>query len=124
MDDLYDFPVDHVGRKSYVGVRGHSKSVPKYKTYRGADGYNYLLPAFGGTWDGLGNAAPTIIPDKAAYMSPLDRTVVEGRTAHREHMNRHDVYEAGDMKMGTFKPSEMPRAGEDIRRAMQELRSR
>lgn len=124
MTDLYDFPADHVGRKSYVGVRGHTKSVPKFKTYRGSDGYNYLLPEFGGTWDGLGNQAPMYMPDKAAYNSPMDRTVVEGRAAHREHMNRHDVYEAGDMTRTDFRPSEMPRAGDDIRRAMQELRSR
>lgn len=121
--DLYEYPADHVGRKTYVTVRGHSKGIPKYKTYVGTDRRNYLLPEFGGDLSGLGNQAAMYIPDKSAYVSPLDRTVVEGRTAHREHMNRHNVLEAGDMKFGEFAGIErapMPSIRDSIRQAIAE----
>lgn len=124
MDDLYDFAADHVGRKSYVSVRGHTRSIPKYKTYRGCDGRNHLLPEFGGTWDGLGNSAATYVPDKAGYLSPMDGQFVEGRNAHRDHMKRHGVLEAGDMKLGEYAGRDrapMPSLNFDIRRAISEL---
>jgi hypothetical protein len=124
VDELYEFPGDHVGRKSYVSVRGHSKSVPKFKTYRGSDGYNYVRPEYGGDWSGLGGDTPYIMPDSSGYVSPIDRQYYEGRKAHREHLARHDVYEAGDMKLGEFAGRErapMPDIKYDIRRAMSEL---
>lgn len=124
MDDLYAFPSDHVGRKAFVSVRGHSKSVPKFKTYRGVDGYNHLRPEYGGSWDGLGNESTFILPDKAGYQSPMDGTVVEGRSAHREHMLRHNVLEAGDMKIGEYSGRErapMASVREDYYRAKAEL---
>lgn len=123
MDDLYTFADDHVGRKSYVSVRGHARSIPKYKTYRGVDGRNYLLPEYGGTWDGLGNQATAYMPDKDGYLSPLDGKFVEGRNAHRDHMKRHNVIEAGDVRMGHMLGEKVPltRAHFDIRRAIAEL---
>lgn len=125
--DLYEFPSDHIGRKSYVTVRGHSKMIPKFKTYKGSDGYNYLLPEYGGDWSGYSNG-PTIMRDKAPYLSPLDGTVVEGRAAHREHMNRHNVYEAGDTKIGDMSRgrdnSPLPPVAISIKQAMEQLRSR
>lgn len=125
--DLYEYPSDSIGTKRYVSVRGHSRSIPKYKTYRGADGYNYLLPEYGGDWSGVGGASAFLMPDKGAYVSPMDRTVVEGRTAHRDHMKRHGVLEAGDMKIGEFSGSErapLPPVRHDLQRAMQELGDR
>lgn len=122
--DLYEFDADHIGRKRFVSVRGHSRSIPKYKTYVGADGYNYLRPEYGGDWSGLGQTSAYLMADKAAYLSPIDRTVVEGRSAHREHMRVHGVLEAGDMKLGEHSGRErapMPSAGHDVLRAMQEL---
>lgn len=124
---LYDFPADHTGRKTYVSVQGHTKSVPKYKTYRGTDGRNYIHPDFGGDWSGYGNG-PTIMRDKEAYLSPLDGKVVEGRTAHREHMNRHGVYEAGDLRIGDLSRNRnnapLPPVGLSIKQAYEQLRSR
>jgi hypothetical protein len=119
--DLYEFPPDHVGRKSYVSVRGHSRSIPKYKTYRGAGGYNYLLPEHGGDWSGMTNGSVYLVPDKAGYLSPMDGKYVEGRHAHRDHMKRHNVLEAGDMKLGEYANRERPTAGgtkDDIRRSI------
>ena len=126
--DLYEFPDDHIGRKRYVSVRGHSKSVPAYKTYRGADGRNYIHPDFGGTWDGLGNASAYVMPDKLAYVSPIDGKEITSRSQHREHCNRHNVYEAGDLKPGDLSRgrnnSPLPPVGLDIKRAIEEIRSR
>jgi len=127
VDDLYEYPQDYVGRKTYVSVRGHSRSVPKYKTYKGTDGRNYIHPDFGGDWSGYGNSSAFIMPDKAEYISPIDWKPVEGRAAHREHMKRHDVLEAGDVKFGSMsniEKSPMPRVAPDTMRAIQELSSR
>lgn len=121
--DLYEFPAGHVGRKSYVSVRGHTRSVPKFKTYRGVDGRNHLRPEYGGDWSGLGNGAPTFVPDKAGYVSPIDGKYYEGRAAHREHCARHDVLEAGDMKIGEYAGRDRAPMGDlrhDLRRAISE----
>lgn len=72
-------------------------------------------------------SAIIVLGDKAAYFSPIDRTVVDGRTAHREHMAKHGVVEAGDMKLGELASTEkapMSRAGADIQRTIQELSNR
>lgn len=126
--DLYDFPPEHVGRKKYVSVRGHSRSIPAYKTYRGNDGYNYLRPEFGGDYSGYSNIAPTVMRDKSGYLSPIDGSFVEGRASHREHLNRHNVYEAGDMKIGDMSRgrdnSPLPSVAVSIKQAMEQLRSR
>lgn len=126
VSDLYEYPEGYVGRKKYVSVRGHSRSIPAYKTYKGFDGYNYLAPEYGGNLDGYskGSASTFVMPDKAGYVSPIDGKMVEGRVAHAEHMRKHDVIEVGDAPMGTGVRdlNAMP-AGmrDDIRRAMSEL---
>ena len=67
-----------------------------------------------------------IISDQKGYVSPIDDTWVEGRTAHREHQRQHDVIECGDankedfMKVRDYKEN-MPDMGESIKRAMEEL---
>lgn len=126
--DLYDFPADHIGRKRYVSVRGHAKSVPDYKTYRGTDGRNHIHPDFGGTWDGVANSSTYVMPDKLAYTSPIDGSRVESRSAHREHCTRHGVAEAGDIRIGDLSRgrdnSPMGRAGHDIARVYEQLSSR
>jgi hypothetical protein len=125
--DLYEYPADHIGRKTYVSVRGHTRSIPKYKTYKGIGGHNYIHPDFGGDYSGLAGGSAFIMPDKAGYVSPMDCTLVEGRAAHREHMKRHGVLEAGDMKLGEFSGRErapLPPVRHDIARAIQELESR
>lgn len=69
----------------------------------------------------------TIIGDKSAYVSPMDRSVVEGRTAHKEHMRKHGVMEAGDMKLGEARTTERTPMGSvrsDINCSIQELSSR
>lgn len=34
---------------------------------------------------------PTVIPDVADFVSPIDKTIVKGRAGIREHCARHDV---------------------------------
>lgn len=126
-DNLYEYPEGYTGRKTYVPVVGHSEWVPKYKTYQGTDGKRHLTPQFGGTSEFMPNAAAYVMPDKAGYLSPMSGQVIEGRAAHRDHMKAHGVVEAGDMKLGEYSGldrSPMGRAGDDIKRAVQELRSR
>lgn len=68
--------------------------------------------------------SPYIIGDKVPYVSPMDRSTIDGYQAHREHMKQHGVLEAGDMKLGELASTEnapMPSAGPDIRRAIEEL---
>lgn len=127
MADLYEFPADYIGRKVYVSVRGHSRSIPKFKTYRGNEGRNYIRPDDGGDWSGLAGGAPTIIPDKAGYYSPIDGKYYDGRAAHRDHNARHNVYEAGDMKIGEFSGREnspLPSMRDSIRQAYSEVNLR
>lgn len=125
-DDLYQYPADHIGRKSYVGVRGHSRSVPKFKTYRGTDGYNYVLPEFGGSWDGAqASAAPMVMRDIGEYVSPIDNQVITSRSHHRNHMRVHNVIEVGNERVGRrSEAAPMSRAGADIARAMREVQGR
>jgi hypothetical protein len=127
--DLYEFPQDFVGRKTYVSVRGYARSIPAYKTYRGYDSRNWLRPEYGGSWEGLANRSAldvctTFVADKAGYLSPMDGKYVEGYSAHREHMKVHGTIEAGDMKMGEIANTERPTPGgikHDIRKAISEL---
>lgn len=125
--DLYDFPADHTGTKSYVSVKGHTRSVPKYKTYKGVGGRNFILPEYGGDWSGASGGSHTILPDKLEYVSPIDGSYVTSRSTHREHMRRHGVEEAGDIKMGSMRVDDrapMGRVAPDIIRSIEELRSR
>jgi hypothetical protein len=125
--NLYEFPDDHVGRKRYVSVRGHSRSIPVDYTYKGSDGRNYIHPDFGGDWTGysIGSSTPQIMKDIEPYRCPLDNSMVTSRSHRREQMRKHGVIEVGTEVFKT-KRSEapMPRAGHDIVRAMEQLRGR
>lgn len=102
--DLFEFPADFVGRKTYVSVRGYSRSIPKPYTYKGFDGLNYVLPEYGGTWDGLSGGAPMIMRDIGEYVSVVDGTHISSRSAHREHMQRHDLVELGNERFKSPRP--------------------
>ena len=122
--DLYDFPSDHVGTRSYVSVVGHVRSIPKFKTYKGSDSRNYLLPEYGGDLSGYGSSGPFLMPDKAPYQSPMDGSYITSRSQHREHMVRHNVIECGDMPMPTGqknRDTHAPVSGYDIANVIKEL---
>ena len=117
-DNLYEYPDTHCGNRSYVSVRGHSRSIPRYKTYKGSDGHYYVHPDFGGDLSGIAMGTFTYMPDKQPYRSPLDGTEVTSRSQHREHMIRHNVIEAGDMPVGHMNGAkrgpDMPSVGRDV----------
>lgn len=117
-DDLYEYPDSHIGSRSYVSVRGHSRSIPRYKTYLGRDSHYHLSPDFGGDpYDSCG-ATFYYLPDKAAYVSPMDGSEITSRSAHREHMIKHGVIEAGDMPVGHMqgakRGADMPSVGRTV----------
>lgn len=123
--DLYEFPEDWVGRKTYVTVRGHSRSIPKLYTYRGNDGRNYLAPEYGGDLSGysLAGGSAAIMRDIGEYTSVVDGTRISSRSTHRDHLRRHDLVELGNDRI---KPivREMPRAGYAIKQAIEQVRGR
>jgi hypothetical protein len=103
--NLYEFPEGHTGRRTYVSVRGHRRSVPSVYTYRGTDGRNYVHPDFGGDWAGIANMsaaveAPMILAKFPEYVSTLDGSYITDRGQHRDHMRAHGVIEVGNEKMG------------------------
>ena len=123
-DELYEYPDDHIGRRRYVSVRGHAKSVPAFKTYRGSDSRNHILPEYGGDGSGFGNGSAYIMPDKAAYVSPMDGALITSRSTHREHMIRHGVIEAGDMPLPTRqrdRDAHRPVTGREIAESIRQL---
>jgi hypothetical protein len=123
--DLYEFPAGYVGRKTYVSVQGHSKSIPALYTYKGTDGRNHVLPEYGGTDEYFANGAgPMIISDITPFRSPVDNSVVQGRASLREHNRRNNVVQIGNDRITP--PADrapMRRAGHDIKRAIETARS-
>lgn len=120
--DIYEFPAGYSGRKTYVSVRGHSRSIPVVYTYKGTDRRNYLLPEFGGDWSGYENfstavSAPTFIPDIGEYVSPLDGSFIRTRSEHRDHIARHNVIEVGNERIGNRTP-DMPITDRETRNAL------
>lgn len=106
--DLYEYPKSHVGRRRYVEVKGHVKSVPIIYTYKGRDGLNKVLSEYGGGEDDSINFAPMIMSDMKGYLSPLDRSYVSSRSAHRDHMRQHGVIEVGTERIGTARREYTP----------------
>lgn len=121
--DLYEFPKDHIGRKTYVSVVGHSRSVPKIYTARGFDGRSHVLPEYGGDEANfVGGTGPMIMGDIGEYTSTLDGTRITSRSQHRDHMRQHGVIEVGTQPVGSMGRTErapVTRAGHDIARALQ-----
>ena len=51
-----------------------------------------------GTESASGMGAPAIIADTAAFVSPIDGSVVDGRAALRDHCARHNVVPTAELK--------------------------
>lgn len=120
-EDLYEFPAEHVGRRCFVSVRGHTRSVPKYKTYKGSDGYNRILPDYGGEYEDIDLSA-YIIRDMEPYKSPIDGTMITSRSHHRNHKKQHNVIEVGNERMPSrSRDVHAPLSGRDIADAIKQL---
>lgn len=89
-------------RRSYVQIDGvlyERGTEPKRDTLRG----------------------PTIMPDLPDFVSPIDGSVVHGRTGLRDHCARHNVVPTADLKgLPTRKPAVLPNR-EEIKRTIGEI---
>jgi hypothetical protein len=67
---------------------------------------------------------PYYMGPKLEYKSPIDGAVISSRRAHENHMREHNVIEVGNEKFPTRSDAApMPRAGYDIKRALETARS-
>ena len=64
-----------------------------------------------------------VIPDIQPYRSMMTGERIKGRSHHREHMRQHNLIEVGNEKVER-KVQELPPVAPDIKRAIEELRSR
>lgn len=66
---------------------------------------------------------PHVMRDIGEYKSPIDGEMITSRSAHRDHLKRHDVIEVGNERMPT--PTETPRrtreVGEAIKRHVEQV---
>jgi hypothetical protein len=67
--------------------------------------------------------APMVMRDIGEYTSPLDGSVITSRSAHRDHIRRHDVVEVGNDFVKTVEaPQTVDRElGEAIKRRLEEV---
>lgn len=122
--DLYEFPRGYAGRKTYVSVQGHSRSIPYIYTYKSPDGRNKLLPEYGGGPIEYSGRGPMIMRDISGYRSPIDGQYVSSRSAHREHMERHGVIELGNERVQPKSDeSNFATIGHDIKRRLDEVKA-
>jgi hypothetical protein len=124
--DLYEFPAGYAGRKTYVSVRGHSKSIPALYTYRGTDGRNHVLPEYGGTDEYFAQGeGPMIMASMRSFVSPIDGKLINSRVALSDHERQHNVIQVGNEKFPKrTEAAPMPRAGHDIKQALETARSK
>lgn len=61
--------------------------------YNPATGEAMAVPARRGV------CAPAVVGDTPAYRSPITGQMIDGRSARREDLKRHDCVEAGDMPL-------------------------
>jgi hypothetical protein len=121
-DELFEYPASHVGTRQYVSVRGYSRSIPKYKTFRDVQGYNAVLPEYGGLDAPCTSGSPFYMQDKADYVSPVDGKVISGRAAHRQHCSANSMVECGDRPVAQSRTdSWKPATGYDIVNAIRQL---
>lgn len=126
--DLYSFPKGHSGPRKYVSVRGHVRSIPVVYTYRGTDGFNRLLPKYGGDYSGFANystavQAPMIMRDIGEYVSPIDGVTVSSRSTHRSHMQQHGVIEVGNERVTSSSAYTPIPTGKEIYGALQQAKN-
>lgn len=114
-----------MGRKTFVSVHGHSKSIPALYTYKGTDGRNHVLPEYGGSDEYFAKGAgPMIMQSMQSFRSPIDGSVINTRAALSNHERQHNVIQVGNEKFPTrTEAAPMPRAGYDIKRALDTARS-
>lgn len=64
------------------------------------------------------------IPDIDPYKSMVTGERIRGRAHHKQHLRQHGLQEVGNQPVRERKWREMPKAHEDIQRAIEETRRR
>lgn len=64
-----------------------------------------------------------VIPDIEPYRSMITGERIRGRAHHREHLRQHGCIEIGNERQET-QPKPLPPVAPDIKRAIEQLRSR
>lgn len=67
--------------------------------------------------------APHVIPDIEPYRSMMTGERIKGRAHHKQHLREHNLIEIGNERVER-KRKPMPPVVPDIKRAIEELRSR
>jgi hypothetical protein len=65
-----------------------------------------------------------VVPDIEPYRSVVTGERIRGRSHHRAHLRDHGLIELGNEPIRERKPKPLPPVAEDIKRAIQETRSR
>lgn len=65
-----------------------------------------------------------VVPDIEPYRSVVTGERIRSRAHHREHLKRHDLVEIGNERIKPRKAVPMPPLHEDLKRAIQEVKSR
>lgn len=123
--DLNEYPEGYRGRKVYVRVRSLGKIVAACYVQHTGSGYE-LLPEYGGpAFADKRHGSVQVMKDIGEYTSPVDGERVTSRSAHREHIRRHDLVEVGNEAIGSMeRPQDSGhRAGYDIKRALERARA-
>lgn len=64
-----------------------------------------------------------VVRDIGEYTSPVDGTRITSRSAHRDHIRRHDLIEIGNEKVGASAHKQSTgSAGRDIKNALERAR--
>ena len=67
---------------------------------------------------------PIVIKDIEPYQSMVTGERIRSRSHHREHLRDHNKIEIGNEMPPHTQDAPLPRAGADIKRAIEELRAR
>lgn len=69
-------------------------------------------------------SAPQVIADIAPYRSVIDGSIISSRSTHRTHLKQHGCVEVGNERLKPRKPVPLPSCVPELRRAIQEVRSK
>lgn len=121
--DIFEYPDDWKGRRTYVYVRDVGVVPAIYTHYLG--GARQLYPEYGGPEyeDKANGSGLMVMRDIGEYTSTLDGTRVTTRSQHRDHMRRHDVIEVGNERVRQVEHKPVG-IRDDIRRTLHQLRDR
>jgi len=108
---LYAYECRHCGDRQEIvrPVKEHTRTIPCESCGREMDqelGFSHL------------------IPDIQPYQSMVTGERIRGRAHHKRHLREHGLVEVGNERLPERKPVPMDPVHEDIKKSIQEIRSR